>query len=295
LLVQEEADPFSRQLGELRRGALVLVTDTQSWPQGNSLPLLRLQIAANDDGSPTGWLSPLGPNNEKLIDARDHLEFEKLLKQSGVLQLEDLHDDVQEQVLNSPSPTGEQMTTPVHDTPDPWFAKDATTNGFGVSPLDLKSNDFEYTVQGNSQPSTAAPSPTLAKDVLLQAYRNGDRGEVDKLLHELEGRDFPQHLHRDNEIPRPGPDGKPPNGLARPWTNGSSGYGKLQELDQSDDRQFGDNLENENCGGLCSCRDLPMFCGTRKAVGSPSGHPKSNGIGAPRYAHEVRANGGFFN
>mmetsp|Transcript_122939 Transcript_122939/g.244572 ORF Transcript_122939/g.244572 Transcript_122939/m.244572 type:complete len:687 (-) Transcript_122939:168-2228(-) len=81
-ILRADADLSSKSIGSLNRGMVVLVLDIRLvqqmfGPESN----LRLLVAA-DDGS-RGWISSTTSSGDVVVDVRDQLEYEKLMKSCG--------------------------------------------------------------------------------------------------------------------------------------------------------------------------------------------------------------------
>jgi hypothetical protein len=251
--VSEDFDRNSKLIGDLRKGSLVLVTDVRGQADRSDVQSLRLkvEIATNDERI-VGWLSPIN-GSEKLLDTRDHLEFEKIMR------------------MQFDTPQLEEQTP----APEPLE--------FGVCAGSQVEEPLLFSSQHPPPPTDTRRNskPNAASQKLLKGLRSG---EVQKLMTDFEARrsvtqcaDAQLQSEMLAEVPPANPQ-KKLDVLARPFQH-------LREEDPQDDRQVGDNIESDNCGGICACRDMPLFCGSRAVRGKVSRggapphppHPVQNG------------------
>lgn len=274
--VQEEADLKSGVIGELSKGSLVHVRGMEHvvGPDGQN-NFLRLQIS-NEHTDAIGWLSPLTANNEKLLDSRDHLEFEKLLKLENAQQNAKEHEE-------EPNPTTipEELEAP--DLPpvpppvdtqaygyssyEPEGAQDGPDDVLkhmvsGTSPtntplvIDTEASPARSEVTANFASATASQGPTMASSNgptpqvrmdFISAHAKNDEADT---FH----RDRQDHYRNAGNL----------HGVARPWE--SSGYRTMQEMDKmEDERQVGENIDSEGCGEVCCSRNGLLNCGATKS------------------------------
>jgi len=253
VVVHEEADPKSRVIGELRRGILVLVraVDLQS---GSDVPI-RLQIFA-ENIDVIGWISPLTPNGEKLLDSRDHSEFEKLM----ILHQQQAQEQAEQELAAAP-------TAPEPPLPPPDNLPPALTQEWANPPTSWQE------IENLNPMSMDAPGPSLEEASPSFDASSTSPAPQHNALHGDAPNIALMSAHAKNDLgaaSRERQENKLNSGssVARPWEhNGANlpGYRTLREMDSADERQVGDNIENEWGDSICSCRNGLLNCGAAKA------------------------------
>jgi len=259
VVVHEEADVNSRIIGELRKGSLVTVRGLEHLSRLSEPPILRLQIS-NEHTDVLSWLSPLNANGEKLLDSRDHMEFEKLMR----LQLQAQDQAEQDTAPEPPEQASPPPDPPAWVPPAPW---DENQNPMGMESTPEATPEHYQPISPETLHSQVSSQMTKCDAPSIQlTYDNAKSGELQK--------------RQDNKLN---------SGVARPWEHSGPGYRTLNEMDAGeDDRHVGDNIENEGFMSICACRNGLLNCSAAKLfpslvtsskVKSPSGpHPMSHGM-----------------
>lgn len=253
-VVSEECDASSKILGELRKGTMVLVNEVHIIPRESGAMVTRMMVSS-ENISAVGWLSATGDNGERIVDARDHLEYQKLL---GQLQPELSQFDLANPVLTDRSgasaqdrervPTPPEPTAPPPDPPNVTKQELELLPGAAERNAEAGMQDERHYSDPSSPSKEASPSNSSPA----------------KSMHpETSGHDSAAHRHdytMSNQ--RSGQD--PFYVKGRPWSNSNSGYRALNELEEEkdDDRAVGDNIDHENTGGICGCRAGFLSCGS---------------------------------
>jgi hypothetical protein len=280
--VHKEAGLESEVIGELSKGSLVHVRGMEhvAGPDGQN-NVLRLQIS-NEHTDAIGWLSPLTASGEKLLDSRDHLEFEKLLRLENAQQNAGEHGEEPNPTTIPEEPEAPDIppVPPPVDTQaygcsgyEPQGAQDGPDDVLkqmvsGTSPtntplvIDTEASPARSEVtsnlnfgsamasQGPSMASSNVSTPQVRMD-FISAHAKNDEANM---FH----RDRQDHYRNAGHI----------HGVARPWE--SSGYRTMQEMDKmEDDRQIGENIDSEGCGDVCCSRNGLLNCGATKSWGFP--------------------------
>lgn len=97
--LREDLDPGQKPFCVLQTDHLVLVKEVQELERPDALTRNQLHVEVIDRKGghfASGWLTPLTKHGEALIDRRDHLEFEKVARELGLLLEETSHSHHQE-------------------------------------------------------------------------------------------------------------------------------------------------------------------------------------------------------
>jgi len=266
--VHTDADINSRIIGELRKGSLVTVVGLEH-PEpftASSWPLLRLQIT-NEHTDAVGWISPLSEKGEKLLDSRDHLEFEKIMR----LEMEELEEQQDQGEQNSQVHSPEESGCPQ----DMDYRKCKSGES---SSVDQASEEHH----SNYESASNGASPDLHEKTNSNSDKTftGEAANVALISeHAKKVEAEPINLHHRH-------DEKFSHNVARPWdTSVGSGYRAFHEMEAAgDERQVGDSLENEGYSGICACRNSLLNCGVDKVWYASKA---ANGPSAPHYPGEA--------
>lgn len=252
VVVHEAPDLNSRAIGELRRGTVVFVRRVEL--QYSSDARRQFLEVSNEHSDAIGWICPLGSNGEKLLDSRDHLEFEKLMRLHQAEQHEPAEQDT---APNPPEPAQPAPPPIVYGSMEEIEARQPFIAEQNVELPSLSR-------QREAKHEPAAKYPPEAPLV----YSRGKEADVQAAQ------------PRRQESAR-----KTADHVARPWENKAGGYRTLREMESGEDeRQIGENLENENYGGICSCRNGLLNCGAyrdrigAKVKSAAYPHPMNHGM-----------------
>jgi len=247
-VVHEECDISSAILGQLRKGMLVYVNEVKIIPRESGAMVTRMLISS-ETVSATGWVSATDSSGQKVVDSRDHLEYEKLMRSLGHAPLSELPADPQH--LERRDDSLEKAPTP----PEPAAPPDPPSVTKEDLPGQAEEEQHAEVMQcASDRPSSGSREvPNLFEPDQddRDAAWGGEQATLEQAHHKSES--APAFHPQQRSL-------QDPYILKRPW-GANSGYRPLSELEEgADDARIEDNLDQENANYAC-CRAGFLSCG----------------------------------
>lgn len=266
-VVHVDVELESEAIGELRKGSLVIVKGLDHVLRLSGSSFLRLQIS-NEHTDAIGWLSPLSSKGEKLLDSRDHLEFDKIMRLHALAKEQSQQDASHEEEELGPQDFGEagRLARLTEEQSADAESSDRHLLRQSAPAVFAQTSPLSFTPPHQAAPSSDGHSPLSPPAPWDNAYtpqaalpESGTPGSSNMFT--MTPVASPQRGAPDISLMSDHMRNKGGEAQQKYPVFVGSSYRNWRDMDASEDeRHVSDNLEDEGYGNVCCGRGALMTC-----------------------------------